>query len=395
MATKKRSSKSRAPASTRRPGPDRGGVPARREVKVKVKEPDARLPDPGSDAFAFLVAEYAWRDGLTANAIVRRLKLSSTPQHLMQVKRALKRAYGHFLQLLPPRAKRLQDDLDLRVNVKERRRNAIRFHVVEDEWGPAYGPVCACAAELVSEIIREATRRGADRPPARRPESGPDAGGRKEPDVVICNAGGRTISEMVRAMLRDPPVVDESEERSAPVKDRLLFVAGNAAYLPDQFHRSANFLSVTMSELFGAEHLALPMVEAPGFPRHYEDLVDHASLFICGVGSLDSGLMSKFFADRGWPIPGRAVGDLAFNLLDERGDAVELPEEARGFMNQVNPGLKLPKLMRIAANQRVLLIFDSEPPEAKTPICVAALRREYATDVVLGSRLARAILREY
>ena len=61
----------------------------------------------------------------------------------------------------------------------------------------------------------------------------------------------------------------------------------------------------------------------------------------------------------------------------------------------MNPALKLPKLMHIAANKRVVLILDSEQPEAKTEIGVAALKREYATDVVLGSRLARAILGAY
>jgi DNA-binding transcriptional regulator LsrR (DeoR family) len=190
-------------------------------------------------------------------------------------------------------------------------------------------------------------------------------------------------------------LLDDFEETTPRIKDDLIFVAGNAAYLPDQFQRSANFLSVTMAELFGAQHLALPKVLDDRFRKRYIGLVDRAALFICGVGSLEFGLMGRYFKDEEWPMPERAVGDLAFNFLDQDGNAVELSGAAREFMDDVNPALDLPKLTHIAANNCVLLILDSEEPAEKTKIAVAALRREYATDVVLGSRLARAILQEY
>jgi hypothetical protein len=357
------------------------------------------VPTPGipdfdfkSADFAFLVAAHAWRDGLTANAIVRRLGLPSSPLHLMHVKRALQRG-SRFLKLVPPEARELQDKLNDRVNAK--RRNPICFHVIEDRWGPTYGPVCARAAQLASEMMLEVVRSSVAGVRVASPSSSVPDDGQSEPDVVICNAGGRTVSEMVRALLRNPPLLDEFEQKPFRIDEHMMFVAGNAAYLPEQFQSSANFLSVTMAELFGAKHLALPKVEDAGFLTRYMGLVDRAALFICGVGTLDTGLMAKYFKDQKWPMPDQAVGDLAFNLLDKDGNAVELSETARKFMNEVNPALNLTKLMHIAARNRVLLILDSEHPIEKSKIAVAALRREYATDVVLGSRLARAILQVY
>jgi hypothetical protein len=95
-------------------------------------------------------------------------------------------------------------------------------------------------------------------------------------------------------------------------------------------------------------------------------------------------------------VPKQAVGDIAFNLLDREGNGSDLSQtDARTFMERVNPVLNLPKLMHIAAKSRVLLILDAERPEEKSEIAVAALRRQYATDVVLGSRLAEAILHAY
>jgi hypothetical protein len=313
----------------------------------------------------------------------------------MQVKRALKRAHKKdYLRLVPPVVHSLQEDLHERINERPLRKQPIRFHVVKDGSGPGYASVSARAAELVTQIILEGIEARAQRPSksvrSTTPHDGPGTG----PDIVVCNAGGRTISEMVRALQRNPPAIADPEDTTGRIKERLLFVAGNAAYLPEEFQRSANFISVTMAELFHANHLALPQVSDAQFRERYRKHVDRAWLFICGVGSVQTGLMAKYFADHHWEIPEQAVGDLAFNLLDESGEVVELPEEARRFMNQVNPSMSVSKLMHIASNNRVLLILDAEKPELKTKISVAALRREYATDVVLGSRLAQAILRE-
>lgn len=355
------------------------------------------VPHPSGDEFAYLVALYAWHQGLTANAIVRRLGWEPTSKNIMQVKRALKRAKDKFLKIKPPMATSLQTELSKRVN-KGPARN-IQFYVVDDMngRGPLRESVYAKAAEVISQIICEVVW---NKPPKETTEE------IQEPDVFICNAGGRSIGKTVNAMQRNPPVLDESEEKAEEYCSRLEFVAANAAYLPDKFHQSANFLSVTMAEILGAGHMALPTVPESqqmnvrgkpiSFLEGHRQRVDDAALFVCGAGAIEagaySGLMMHYLRERGFEIPKEAVGDLAFNLLDENGRSVALSPEAQQYMNRINPSLTLEALNRIVAENRVLLILDAENPYQKHKIGAAALKGRYATDVVLSARLAKAIL---
>jgi hypothetical protein len=353
--------------------------PASRVTQLRTEEP-VKVTDPAGDDFAYQVAAYAWVHGLTANAIVRKLGLPSEPLYLMQVKRALRRAQDRFLKLVPLPHNKLRDDLAERAK-RHNARCKTRFYVVDDIRGPTSGPVYVKAAELVSEIIIESVRSklGTDGHPG-----------------VICNAGGQTVSEMVKVLLRNPPVLDESNEGKEQLKQGLLFVAANDAYDPGQFQRSANFLSVTMAELFGAEHLVYSMLEGDDFQNRYVSHVEAAALVICGAGTRENGLMAQLFRRAGLEFPEEAVGDLAFNLLDRNGAPVDLLcEKARRFMKQLNSTLDLSRLLNIAARNRVVLVLDSPKPELKKDLAIAALRREYATDVVLGARLARAILQDF
>lgn len=342
------------------------------------------------DEFAYVVAAYAWRDGMTANKIVKALDWPSDSRHLMRVKRALWRAHGRFLKLEPPADREWHDKLK---NCVERINTGkeVRFHIVNDTRGPTAGPVFAKAAEVVSDIIRDAVHRK----PRPRRSSATDDPGKPKPDVVISNAGGRSVSDTVKALLRQPPLLDEEDEQAEKRRKRLQFVAGNAAYIPNQFQLSANFLSVTMAEVYGASHVALPAVEDPETGKEHKKLLNDAAVFVCGAGSQESGLMPSYFERRDCELPQDAVGDLAFNLLDRDGDPVEPPtEKGRQYLKQLNPSVDLLTLSTIAANGRVVLILDSEQPESKTQIGAAALRRHYATDVVLGTRLAKSIVKE-
>jgi hypothetical protein len=366
------------------------GLPKRKTTAVRRK---TQARDPSSDAFAYQVALYAWRDGLTANKIVRELNLPREPASYMQVKRALKRAQERFLQIHPPLDEELQGKLHERVN--RGRGRAIQFYVVDDT-AEGSGSVHAKAAELALRITQEAVQKQAPRTEESadgRPHCAADG------KVVICNAGGRSVTEMVKALRRTPPLLDESDDTAVRLRERLLFVAGNVAYQPEMFERSANFLAVTMAQLFGAKHLALPRDLDEDFRHRHFHLVDSAALFICGAGTCegeDLGLMSQYFRKWGWRLPPDAVGDLAFNLLNQHGDHVELPnDDSKRLMNELNPTLNLMMLTHIAANNRVLLILDADKPEQKTRIGVAVLKREYATDVVLGAKLARSILKHY
>jgi hypothetical protein len=345
-----------------------------------------KLPDPASPAFAYLVATRAWRDGLTANVITKDLFQDSSPLHLMQVKRALKRAHSSkILKLIPTTSARLRKQLSTLVNANPAERR-IRLHVVKDTVHTAGAPVYAKAAELIADFIRATS--------AHINKHG------SEQRTVICNAGGRTVSETVKALMRNPPILVDSEAETEALQKSLLFVAGNAAYDPEQFHRSANFLSVTMAELFEARHLALPKEDDADIADRHAHLVESTSLFVCGAGTCRTGkvpsLMAQYFGKKGWPLPENAVGDLGFNLLDKNGTGVELPlPESREFMRQLNPSLNLTRLLRIADGKRVLVVLDAREPKEKTAIGTAVLKGRYATDVVLGSRLAAAILKDW
>ncbi len=337
--------------------------------------------DPHGDEFAYLVAKYAWSDGLAVNTIVKRLGWVPTSLHLMQVRRALVRAHGKFLSFAPPIEESLAKKLATKVNAAKSRK--IRFTVVKDAIPnePAqslYGVVSAHAARLVAEIIHDMAK---------------TTPYRQKHDLVICNAGGRTISQIVQALSRNQPVVERSKEAMEQYPKRLKFIAGNAGYLPTRFNQSANFLSVTMAELFGADHEAHPLVVTDKGLKNYQELVDRTVLFICGTGTSKTSLMAEHF--KPLQIPEKAVGDLAFNLLDIEGRSVKLPPEAVKMMDTINPVMTIQAIQEIANRGRVLLVLDGEKPEDKTDISLAALKREYATDVVLGSKLAKAILNAY
>jgi hypothetical protein len=359
--------------------PRRGGAGRWRSSRpLKGPAKDADLPDPSSPEFAYLVAVHAWIDGLTAGSIVKKLDLPSHPRYLMQVKRALKRAHGRFFRLIPPANVTLPNELAKRF--RQSRRPQIRFHVVDDTRGSVAAPVYAKAAELVVELVFDSLQR------------------RWEPDgrhIVICNAGGKAVSETVKALVRNPPVLDESDERTMQLGRRLQFVAANGAYHARQFHRSANFLSVTMAEMFGSQHVAVPVVGYEEFRAEHRKLVDDAAVFVCGAGSRDSGLVAKYLREHGIEIPSDVVGDLAFNLLDKDGRGVKLPTpEGQRFLELLNPILDLSTVQHIATGNRVLLILASDDPREKRQIGAAALKRGYATDVLLGTRLAEALLSE-
>ena len=349
-----------------------------RMAREKANEP----PDAQSEKFAFLVATYAWQEGLTANKIAREIFQDSSPLHLMQVKRALGRAHGTMLKLKPPVVPDLETRLDKVVNADIK--DKMRFYVVDDRYVGSGIPVYVKAAEVVGGYILEFGNKEKTYIPGKQKPA--------EDSVLICNAGGRTVAETVKALSRNPPILKDSA-------NDLLFVAANTAYRPTEFQLSANFLSVTMAEVFNSAHLALPMQEDKKLADDHKELVARTSLFVCSAGSChagdESGLMSKYLKDYGCKVPKNAVGDIAFNLLDENGHVVKLAEKPMRFMRKINPSVDIETFREIVRmGNRVLLILGSDDPGTKKSIGLAVLRQRYATDVVLGARLAKLLLEE-
>lgn len=128
--------------------------------------------------------------------------------------------------------------------------------------------------------------------------------------------------------------------------------------------------------------------------EQHQQLVAHAKLFICGTGTAgtNASLMSRHFDEQGWKLPDKAVGELAFNLLNSQGARVDVPGKALRFMQQLNPKLNLTTVMHIAGKERVVIVLDAEEPLQKAAIGRAVLLRRYATGVVLGTRLATEII---
>ncbi|MFN0021477.1 MAG: hypothetical protein ACKVP0_24770 [Pirellulaceae bacterium] len=334
-------------------------------------------PNFGSEEFLFLVASLAWSQGLTANAIVKRVGLRSTAANLMSVKRALKRAHGKYLTLRTKPGGEQEKRLDERFNQDRQHGRKIAFHVVDDrhKHSPPFAAVAARAAELVYGKIRE-LHQVPGRP------------------AVVCNAGGRTVFEMVRALQRHPPADDDlAADGSDAQESPFVFVAANAAYDGKRFENSANHLCVSLAQLFSGQHHALELVEGMESRDSFCEDVRRTDLLICGVGTRRDGMMSQLFDRHQWAVPKEAVGDVAFNFIDRNGLPLQIQDnKARDYIASVNPALDIPTLLQIAGNKSVVLILDAEQPEIKHEIAQAVLRSHYATDVVLGVKLADKIL---
>jgi hypothetical protein len=85
-----------------------------------------------------------------------------------------------------------------------------------------------------------------------------------------------------------------------------------------------------MAELFGARHLAMPKVEDPKFAAkcEAEAYVNRNTLFIYGVGTLDSGLMARSLKDTDCEVPDWTVGDLAFNPARSKRQRCDAPRNS-------------------------------------------------------------------
>jgi hypothetical protein len=340
-------------------------------VRTKGRSENVDAPaipaDRSSEEFAYLVANLAWTEGRSVSGILAALGLKATSLHIMQVKRALKRAQNSLLVIRPPMCESLASALVKKFG------GALRYHVVDDAYGPS-GPIFARTAEIIVETITDLLSRSTG-------------------TIRICNAGGRNLLETVNAIRRMPPAIDESEAR------RLEFVAANSVYLSDAFDRSANYLAVALAHTFGASHYAIPIVGDEHSDRLREK-VRSASIFICSAGTCNfegsPGLMAESFKKEGFDIPPKTVGDIAFNFLERDGAPVRFANELiHAYIGRINPTVGLAELKEFALNRdkRLLVILNATDPKEKIDIGMAIVKGGYASDVILGSRLASLLLK--
>jgi DNA-binding transcriptional regulator LsrR (DeoR family) len=373
---------------------------AKKKRKKHEEVPALTPADPqDEDRFMFEVAELAWRDGISCAGIYQELKdryaLSKGGSGHHRIQSALARAHSRgVLQFNIWSHNQLEAELAQRFNTVHQRE--IHFHVVDDRLRPSSGTnvVHAKAAEVAMSTIRRVF------------EKEDHETARSAADVVVCNAGGRTVAEMVRHLQRFPAALDHKFEEAERRRARLQFVAANNAYGADRFHHSANFIAVTLAEQFGTRHKALERVLSRETREEHRRLVEAARLFICGAGTIRPGrpedqaerrrlgLLANLLIDWGIELPEGCVGDLAFNLLSPDGQAVDARPELKQQIQEVNPTVTLELLQRIVMNQSkdVLVILDSHEPEDKLALAIAVLKTRCVTHAVLGARLAGRIV---
>ena len=325
MTSKNRPAGSGKQPSGARPSPqaDRRDARVSRHVARRSGRRSPRsLPDPAAMS-SLTVAELSC-DGMTANAIVRALGLPAGPEYLMQVKRALRRL-GQLLEARTPVVRHSFGRPHHRVNCGRTGETRSASTSSKTDGGRPWAGVPPRGPARLRKMILEA---------ARSPANSPHAG------VAACRPGTRCRHLQRRRVDRlgdgESPASESALARR--VRGERLLGSRTTHLRRGECGLPAPSVSALRELPLGHDGRALrrraswpsPRWKTPGSPSTARVLVDRAALFICGVGTSDSGLMGKYFKDRKWTIPQQAVGDLAFNLVARLGDGVELSSRPGG-----------------------------------------------------------------
>jgi DNA-binding transcriptional regulator LsrR (DeoR family) len=317
-------------------------------------------PQPGTDGFVHEVAQLAWRNGLTANAIAARL---GGPHLIMQVKRALAKAVREGVIVLKPP---ITDEVSKKLRDQPRFK-ALEYAVVRNEHFDDLHAICAVASEIIGEKIAAILKK--------RPAGA---------EIIIANAGGRAMSEAVRQLHKNPPVIGPYDG------NRLTFLALNSAGRRRHYDQSSNFLAVRLAEIFGGKHVAILDHSDPTADKEYAHKVKNIDFLLCGAGGIDS-LLIEHAREENVPVPDEVVGDLAFIPLDRDGRPVKTPELDR-VLSKLSPHPDYAEILRIARDgaKAVLVVFAEHG--SKLDIAKAVLTAGLVTHCVLGLSLANRLL---
>ena len=322
--------------------------------------PSAPPPKPGTERFVHAVAQLAWRNGLTANAIAARL---GGPQLIMAVKRALAKAVREGVIVLNPPVTE-----ECAAKLREHTRfKALEYTVVRSDHFHELQAIGAMAAATIGEKILALLK---NRPaPA---------------EIIIANAGGRAMSEAVRLLHKNPPVIGTYDGR------RLTFLALNSACRRRDFDQSSNFLAVRLAEIFGGNHIAILDHTDPTAEKEYTAKVRNIDLLLCGAGGLNS-LLIEHAREQQVSVPDSVVGDFAFIPLDSDGRPVEMPG-LRKVLAKLSPHPEYAEILRIARDptKAVLVVFSEHG--SKLEIAKAVLTAGLVTHCVLGLSLATRLI---
>ena len=333
----------------------------------QLREPESqiRLDYPLTE-FDYRVAELAWAKGLSSNRILDQFPLVKSPQNITRVRRALEKAVRHGLvELKPPPNKELKDQLTQAFPA------AGNIDVEIDRTA-----ACLKAARVMADEI-EAFLRG------------------KKEEMIIANAGGRTVRDCIDCLQRLVPVPPEIQE----IK-KLTFLSLNAAEAHDRYDECANFLSVRMAQIYNVRHFAA--VQSWGTKTHneYHDKLEKIDLLISSGGALSktgessdnlagAGFLAHWIKSKGLELPAEAVGEIAFHLIDKRGKPVLPNEKIREMIE--DDLLRAPdwdQLNVLFRKHKVLLVLTDN----KIDLGYAVLDSALSQRIVLDSRLAKALV---
>jgi DNA-binding transcriptional regulator LsrR (DeoR family) len=317
-------------------------------------------PKPGTERFVHEVAELAWRNGLTANSIAARL---GGPGMIMQVKRALAKAVREGILVLKPP---ITDEYAARLR-EQTRFKAVDYTVVRTDHFHELQAICAVTSELIGDKITALVK---ERP--------------APSEIIIANAGGRALSEAVRLLHKNPPLIGPYDGK------RLTFLALNSAGRRRNFDQSSNFLAVRLAEIFGGHHIAILDHTDPTVEREYAGKVKNIDLLLCGAGGLDS-LLIEHAREQQVPVPDHVVGDFAFIPLDSDGRTVETPGLHK-VLAKLSPHPDYSEILRIARDptKAVLVVFSEHG--SKLEIAQAVLTAGLVTHCVLSLSLANRLI---
>ncbi len=277
--------------------PKKRSIAGRSTSNTKTDSRPAERMAPADDHFIYRVAQLAWERGLAPNSILKEVNQDLGANfNIMQVKRALSKANARGILILrSPREDDYRQRLRHATLLKARDYTVVR----DDVFSNGTDPVCLAAAEQIVEMI-------------------PALLESHEGEVVIGNAGGRSISRTVQYLQAIAPVLEKAD------RDRLVFIALNSAGRRLEFDLSSNFLAVRLAEIFGGKHIAVLDLDTAS-EEEYQRRVANIDLLICGVGGKAS-LLTLHVGDQKYKVQEEMVVDLAFIPLDREGKLVRNKE---------------------------------------------------------------------
>ncbi len=328
-------------------------------------EPDTinyELPaDSPVGEFEYKIASLAWEKGLAENSILDELGWKRSSKNYMKVRRALQKAVSQKLLVLnPPRNRVLEKKLVKAFPNLE----ADHIHVEVDR-----AAACLAAARIIAAEIRKFL----------------DDPNRKE--MVIANAGGRTVRDTISCLQRIVPVPPEIKDK------KLIFLSLNDAEIHDQFDQGANFISVRLAQIYGArntQHFAVVTPFDEKTRAEYLAKVKVIDLLITSAGSRE-GFLSHWLKRWGKKLSADAIGDVAFHLINSEGKGIRSEEEIQSFFeSKLERAPDWEGLMQLFNKRKVLLILAGEKHGIARALLSSALPRR----CVFDSSLALSLLKQ-